>query len=486
MKINLVKNSLRTKLLFAFTALGVIPVLILGGVIADGQQKVAFEQVNKNLQINLHQLCHEMNQTLEQVLEVETDLQTMQSILIELPFIDEVRQEPKHNTLEIKREYQNSVLYLQLNNDYLSRLFSSSEDVVQVSIVPSSSKDAHSVSQRDLGRFVVTAQLFDENITVVQWFDSQNLLGNVAFWNEITIRVGLIIIIVSICAACVISYRISDGVNQLVEEIKRMRKGDFTDGPAPKGEDEIALLTRSFRAMKAELDTMVNRTLKLKISEQKARIKALQSQISPHFLYNALDSINWSLLEKGDWESSSILVALSSVLRYSIDDSKEMVFLEEEIEQVKNYLVIQQSRFPDRFYYTIEVEEPLKKIMVPKMLLQPLAENAIQHGLEQEKDGLLEIKAFACPEGITITVMDTGCGISQEQLELLRQGLQENQQIEDENGFHIGLSNVNSRLNYVFGRKSGLRIESQEGKYTKMILLLDLGMDINADSDCGR
>lgn len=486
MKINLIKNSLRTKLLLAFTALGVMPVLILGSVIADGQQRSAFEQVNQSLQINLQQLCQEMDHTLEQVLQVETDPETMEAVLEKLPFIAKVEETSGHSTLEIKRKYQDITFYLQLDESYLSELFSSDENVAQALLVPPDSEEAHSVSQRELHRFVVTAPLFDKNICVVQYFDSENLLGNVAFWNEMTIRVGLISIIISICAACVFSYRISDGVNQLVEEIKRMRKGDFTDGPAPKGEDEIALLTRSFRTMKAELDTMVNRTLKLKISEREARIKALQSQISPHFLYNALDSINWSLLEKGDWESSSILVALSSVLRYSIDDSKEMVFLEEEIGQVKNYLVIQQSRFADRFTYTIEVEDALNTIMVPKMLLQPLAENAIQHGLEQGKNGVLEIKAFSCPEGLTITVMDTGCGISQEQLKLLQDGLQENHQIEDENGFHIGLANVNSRLKYVYGKKSGLRIESQEGQYTKMILLLDLGMSIDADSDCGR
>ncbi len=476
MKMKLVKNSLRTKLLLAFTALGILSMFILGGVIADGQQKLAFEQVNQNLQINLQQLCQEMNQTLRQVLQVEADEDMMRAILERLPFVVNAAQTPNGDPLEIQRTYQDTVFYLQLDEAYLCQFFSSNTDVMQVSIVSASSREAGAVSQRALDQFIVRAPLFDADIVVVQYFDSRNLLGNAAFWNELTIRVGLISVIISICAACVISYRISDGVNQLVEEIKRMRKGDFTDGPAPKGEDEIALLTRSFRTMKAELDTMVNRTLKLKISEREARIKALQSQISPHFLYNALDSINWSLLEKGDWESSAILIALSSVLRYSIDDSKEMVFLEEEIEQVKNYLVIQQSRFADRFSYTIEVEEPLNKVMVPKMLLQPLAENAIQHGLEQGKDGVLEIKAFACPEGLTITVMDTGCGIPSEQLRALQEQLKENDQIEDEEGFHLGLANVNSRLKYIFGRKSGLQIESQEGQYTKMILLLDLGM----------
>ena len=115
MKINLIKNSLRTKLLLAFTALGVMPVLILGSVIADGQQRSAFEQVNQSLQINLQQLCQEMDYTLEQVLQVETDPEIMEAVLENLPFIAKVEETSGHSTLEIKRKYQDIVFYLQLD-----------------------------------------------------------------------------------------------------------------------------------------------------------------------------------------------------------------------------------------------------------------------------------------------------------------------------------------------------------------------------------
>lgn len=122
-------------------------------------------------------------------------------------------------------------------------------------------------------------------------------------------------------------------------------------------------------------------TLKLKISEREAKIKVLQSQISPHFLYNALDCINWNLIEKEDWETSRILIALSSMLRYSMEDSTDLVSVEQELQQVENYLIIQKNRFFDRFDYRIEKDQA---VLVPKMILQPIVENSIRHGLEEK------------------------------------------------------------------------------------------------------
>lgn len=169
MKMKLVKNSLRTKLLLAFTALGILPMLILGGVIADGQQKLAFEQVNQNLQINLQQLCQEMNQTLRQVMQVEADEAMMKEALEKLPFVVNAAHTPTGDPLEIQRTYQDTVFYLQLDEAYLCQFFSSNTDVMQVSIVSASSREAGAVSQRALDQFIVRAPLFDADIAVVQY-----------------------------------------------------------------------------------------------------------------------------------------------------------------------------------------------------------------------------------------------------------------------------------------------------------------------------
>ena len=231
---------------------------------------------------------------------------------------------------------------------------------------------------------------------------------------------------------------------------------------------------------------MVNKTYRLKLSEREAHIKALQSQISPHFLYNALDSINWDLLEKGDFETSTILIALSETLRYSIDDSKRMVMLKEELHQVENYLKIQKSRFGDRFDYEVESDEDTLSVMVPKMILQPLVENAITHGLEDHTNGELLIRTYPIDQGIEIEVYDTGRGIAKEKLEFIRREMSENPQIADEKDFHLGVANVNNRLKFIYGKKSGLLIDSIENEYTKVILHIELEEEQHEDTGCGR
>lgn len=227
-------------------------------------------------------------------------------------------------------------------------------------------------------------------------------------------------------------------------------------------------------------------TLKLKISEREAKIKVLQSQISPHFLYNALDCINWNLIEKEDWETSRILIALSSMLRYSMEDSTDLVSVEQELQQVENYLIIQKNRFFDRFDYRIEKDQAVMAVLVPKMILQPIVENSIRHGLEEKNDGMLVVRVAQREYGLEILVEDNGAGIPQKRLEKLRQCIQESHQFQDEQDFHIGLANVNSRLRYVFGNSSGLSIESRENEYARVRLIVDLEGMQDETADSGR
>lgn len=290
--------------------------------------------------------------------------------------------------------------------------------------------------------------------------------NDLVFWTEVLVRGSLIMVIVAITSSYVISYRYTEGMESLAEDVRRMRSGDFRDMRIIQGSDEIAELSRAFYEMAAEMDILVNRTLRLTISERNAQIRALQSQISPHFLYNALDSINWNLLKKGDYEDSGLLVALSDILRYSINDSKEMVTLEEEFQQVENYLRIQTARFPDRFVYKIRLDPEICEEQVPRMILQPVVENAVTHGLENQKNGILELCASAFPWGIEITVRDNGSGICPERVAQLQRQIQQGGQIADAQDFHLGMANVHNRLRYRYGEGSGLSIESVEKAYT--------------------
>lgn len=328
---------------------------------------------------------------------------------------------------------------------------------------------------RDSSRVFAGAGAFGGAVTAVVGVPKEGVLEKDRFWSELLVRSSLIMMILAVSFSYIISYRYTEGMELLAEDIKRIRKGDFSDMSTIKGNDEIADLSHAFHSMAGEMDILVNRTLRLTISERNAKIRAMQSQISPHFLYNALDCVNWNLLKKGDFESSQLLVSLSSILRYSIDDTKSTVTVREEFEQVENYLIVQQSRFSDRFSYHVYLDGAIAEEQVPKMILQPLVENAVSHGLEDGKDGMLRIRGVPVPDGIEITVWDDGKGIDRKTLGLLRDRMNGSGQIADEQDFHLGIANVHNRLRYRYGEGSGLTIESVEGDHTLVTIRINTG-----------
>ncbi len=304
--------------------------------------------------------------------------------------------------------------------------------------------------------------------------------------NGLTVlRLAIIMVIVSVCLACTISNRMSCGIRTLAEEMKTLQAGNFRPSPPPDtGDDEIGMLNHTFRQMKTELDKLVNNTLRLQISERDARLKALQAQISPHFLYNALDSINWELIQKEEYEISEILLALSDMLRYSLDQYTGQVSLATELLQAENYLKIQKNRFVDRFSYVLSCPKDLEEQQVPKMILQPIVENAISHGLENRENGLVQISVERAGETIRIAVEDNGCGISEQQLAELRSHLTR-EEYSGEQGDHIGLVNVGHRLRYIYGACTQLILESSEGIYTRVIVAVPADLEEeHEDIDC--
>lgn len=213
---------------------------------------------------------------------------------------------------------------------------------------------------------------------------------------------------------------------------------------------------------------------------KKAELYALQSQIDPHFLYNALDSIRgYALLHDMD-EISDITEALSRVFRNMISDKQEQLPLRQEMDNINNYMRIQQFRFNDKFEYSFEVEEELlDKYMVPRMVLQPLVENAIMHGLERKiGGGWIRITAYATQRRFILVVADNGAGISEERLEFLRRALKLNPAeygVADEpQHMGIALININRRIKLHFGKQYGITLNSTPDIRTTTEVVLPL------------
>ncbi len=226
--------------------------------------------------------------------------------------------------------------------------------------------------------------------------------------------------------------------------------------------DEIGQLSHSFNMMMADLDMLIREVYEQKLLQQAAEMEILQSQINPHFLYNTLDSINWMLIERGAMEESSTVISLGRILRYSMDDSLSLVPLREEISNIKDYLSIHKTRMEERLIYSIDVSADVLDVLVPKLILQPLVENAIRHGIEPGKrQGRLCLQAGMKKENMIISITDDGLGVDAAKLNALRDG-------------SIGIKNVERRMKLSFGDESKLEISGAPGVGTCVRLTFPL------------
>lgn len=197
---------------------------------------------------------------------------------------------------------------------------------------------------------------------------------------------------------------------------------------------------------------------------KQANLVTLQSQINPHFLYNTLECIRGMALMEGVEDIANIAWSLSTFFRYSISSKSDMVTIWDEIENVKNYVTIQQYRFKDRFQLDIEEEKSIMDAVIPKLTLQPAVENAIIHGLADITfGGKITVTVRRVDENVQIVVSDNGRGMTPDELENLSMKIRDQKTVTGEkDGYHtgIGLQNVDKRLKLHFGSEYGLNVQS--------------------------
>ena len=189
----------------------------------------------------------------------------------------------------------------------------------------------------------------------------------------------------------------------------------------------------------------------------------LQNQINPHFLYNTLDVIVWMIENEKSGDAVKAVTALARFFRISLSRGKTVIPVSDEVEHVRNYLMIQEMRFKNKFTYQFDVKEETKQLGTVKLILQPLVENAIYHAMEfMDDDGELTVKAYLEGEELVLSVTDNGCGMTQERAAALLRG----DFVQTGKGSGVGLRNVQERIQLVFGEKYGLRILSEPDEGT--------------------
>jgi len=238
--------------------------------------------------------------------------------------------------------------------------------------------------------------------------------------------------------------------------MKEFQTGNFNVRLNISGNDEIALLGSSFNQMSSKVQDLMNQVYLVKIKQKEAELKALQEQINPHFLYNTLDTIYWmSRMEKA-YKTSQLIHALSKLFRLSLNHGYEYTTVENELEHLKNYILIQEMRYEGMIKFSIDVSEDTLNCKVIKLILQPLVENAIYHGVEPRgENGLINIKIFSEQNILVYKVHDNGVGIDDTKIqEILRMPY------EKKSDFGFALKNVNDRIKLHFGEEFGITFTS--------------------------
>ena len=267
-----------------------------------------------------------------------------------------------------------------------------------------------------------------------------------------------------------ISAKISHPIKQLEESMKMVEAGEFNIYIDVKGEDEVERLATAFNLMISKVRYLMGQIVIEQEAKRKSELDALQAQINPHFLYNTLDSIVW-MAENDKNDGVIIMVtALAKLFRISISRGKNIITVREEIEHAKNYLIIQKIRYKNKFKFEIIVQKEVLEYKTLKLILQPLIENSIYHGIEYMVDeGFIKISASITNGKLLFEICDNGLGIEPEKLKhLLEYGEKTNI------GSGIGAKNVHERIQLSYGREFGLEVQSEMEEGTTIKIWLPL------------
>lgn len=262
-----------------------------------------------------------------------------------------------------------------------------------------------------------------------------------------------------------LSSRIATPIKQLERSVKNIEDGDLDETKITvSGSYEVRHLGKTIRSMVREMKHLMSDIVREQESKRKSELDALQSQINPHFLYNTLDAIVWMIENENYRDAETMVTSLARLFRISLSKGRNIVTVSDELKHVQNYLIIEKMRFKNKFEFTIEAEPETRACSTIKLIVQPLVENSIHHGLESmDEDGEIRVRAYRRGEDLYIDVTDNGLGMPKEQAESL---LKEGTVTVHGKGSGIGLKNVQERIRLYFGREYGLTILSEPDEGT--------------------
>lgn len=356
---------------------------------------------------------------------------------------------------------QQQQLYNELQTENISLIMDTEDDTVLTGT--GSNGKLYSISRSDKTGW-----------TVVDCTNVRELLSKSRQAQSIYVLTAVILVIVALLFSRFMARSITLPIQKLRDSMEKVQEGDFSVSDVVVDSDnEIGSLTKSFDVMTHRIQELMEQNVHEQEEKRKSELKALQSQINPHFLYNTLDSIIWMAEGKKYEEVVLMTASLARLLRQSISNEDEVVPIANEVEYAKGYLTIQKMRYKDKLEFQIDVDPSILHIPLIKLVLQPIIENAIYHGLKyKESKGLLIIKGFMKDGNAVLQVIDDGVGMSEETLAHIYDRHKVNYH---SNG--VGVYNVQKRLKLYYGEDYGITYESAEGKGTTATITIPGGQE---------
>lgn len=428
-------------------------------------------------------------------------------------FFDTAKNKDKivHNTYLIKKIYNRDdyteigMLVVQINMDFLysalqglesevmqnTAILSPDNDIIiyknrtamekYKSIIKNTPYEINSFVDKENNIFVAYTFLTDSKWRIVTFVPLDQLYSDVGGLRNRIILLCLASISILSVVSIFMSFDLIKPINRLVKAMEKMNINNISGSyiKIDRG-DELGFLHKTFNKMAKEIDHLVTWIYKEQITRKEAEIKALQSQINPHFLFNTLESINWMAQLNNVPEISDIVTDLSALLEASIGRDDRLIPIEEEFMYIDKYISLLKRRFEDKITLSKDIDPQVLYAKIPRLLIQPLIENAVYHGVENTRGkGVIMLNAKIQSDLIIIEVIDNGNGISNEDLVKLNKSLEMDndtyfKSLREKKNKSIGIDNVNRRIKLFYGEKYGIKIESTVNIFTKVTVSLPL------------
>jgi len=320
------------------------------------------------------------------------------------------------------------------------------------------------------------------SLKIISVFATKNIVKDANMISMIGMLFITLVLVIALLLVYIISFLTSNRLLRLSKHLNKLALGDLNVTSRIDGNDEIGQLSRQFNYMVKSINELMTQVVEateqnnqLEIAQKEIKLKMMASQINPHFLFNALESLRMKIHLRGSADIADIVRVLGKLMRKSLEIRGGTITLGEELDMVRCYLAIQQFRYEDRLSYEVELDPASSEIQILPLVVQPLVENAVIHGIEnKEEAGFVRIRTELQDDAMYVTVADDGAGIPEARLDALISSLDDP---EEGKNHRIGLRNVHQRLILTYGEQSGLRIVSRENEGTEIRFMIPIGGD---------